>query len=223
MELKSLLVSVTMLGLLAGCQVNNSQEITDSVNQSFAEQANYQQTTLIDQQDPNSHGQAQKTNQITVNDDKMTEAKIIVKQNDQDHQYLEMKQENDGTTYIRENNDEWLQSAHSNQEIDRVTLLSSQQVQQLFNVIAQEGTWQQYPQSTQIEFAGENDDLLHLLNSVASQQISPGAQHQISIRLNPSSINQPINTIIWEINGTGRTKGQAVKTRVEIQYTDSLE
>lgn len=218
-KFKRTLGLMLMIALLAGCQVENTKELTDTVNHALSNSPNYNQTTQIEQQSQldDRLEVSQQTNQIEVTNDKLTNGKIILKQNNAKNQILEMRQDTNGNTYIRENDADWTTTQQTNREIERVTLLTPHQISRLFNLIAETGMWERQASGTQLSYEGENTELLHLINSVATTQLNPGAHHQITIELDDSA--HPLGKIHWVIEGENRTTQEAVTTTVEIQYT----
>lgn len=203
--------------LLGGCQVENTQTLTQDINHSLETASTYSQTTQIDQKATDTaHPQtSQQTNTVSVTNNQLKSGKVIVKQTNTKDQYLEMKQDDNGNTYIKEDNTNWEKTSQNNAALSDAFIISNNQVLQLFNFIAENGEWQQYPTKKTLTFSGASEELLTLLNHVANIQINPGATHEITLTINGET---PIDTIQWQVTGNSRTDNQSIDTTIDIQY-----
>lgn len=218
MKLPKIGFILSCLCLFVGCQNAqiNKETLANQVNHQLNEATTYQQATQISQKTTTNEGTqtAQQTNQLTIENNELVNATVISKQSQQPSQYLELKQE-DGTTYTRELDSDWLKVAHPNQERDQFTLLTMQEIQRIVNEVANDGEWNSRTNQTTIDYHKQQDDLLNLFNRVAIVQLNPKATHDITITINPKE--QTLTHIHWTITGTNRSTGEPVKATVDIQ------
>lgn len=203
----------------AGCQMKEPDSILEDINHASPTINVYRQSIFVTQSLKNNGGQPQisLTSYATIDNEKGLEGKLIKKEVDETAQIINVISNPSATVY-KENNSQWLHSKTPEAQIDRITIMTYAQAQDILNIIQTDATWRQLPFGYMVSFDGQNPQLKNLINQIVQEDYTNDVAHNVQVVINKE--NNYIEKIIWLADGKEYKQNERMTSKVELKYAD---
>ncbi|MGY0836434.1 hypothetical protein ACW66K_03105 [Aerococcus urinaeequi] len=214
-------VLLACIMLLVGNHVEareSSTELGNAVNETLSETTAYKQSTTIEQVTSEPANTETVMSTLSYENTDNFSGTFIKKNtaSSNNDTILQVETSNAQSAY-KENGGEWQQSLTNDSHLNRLNVLSLNQMHSLLTTLDTIGQWTGSLNNQTVSFSGENVQLTNLLNSFVSQSYNNDANHQI--QLVTDRYTNEIKAVEWTISGTSRIDNQAVTTTIEVKLS----
>ncbi|OFU49857.1 hypothetical protein [Aerococcus sp. HMSC10H05] len=214
-------VLLACIMLLVGNHVEareSSTELGNAVNETLSETTAYKQSTTIEQVTSEPANTETVMSTLSYENTDNFSGTFIKKNtaSSNNDTILQVETSNAQSAY-KENGGEWQQSLTNDSHLNRLNVLSLNQMHSLLTTLDTIGQWTGSLNNQTVSFSGENVQLTNLLNSFVSQSYNNDANHQI--QLVTDRYTNEIRAVEWTISGTSRIDNQAVTTTIEVKLS----
>ncbi|PMC79799.1 hypothetical protein CJ191_04915 [Aerococcus viridans] len=214
-------VLLACIMLLVGNHVEareSSTELGNAVNETLSETTAYKQSTTIEQVTSEPANTETVMSTLSYENTDNFSGTFIKKNtaSSNNDTILQVETSNAQSAY-KENGGEWQQSLTNDSHLNRLNVLSLNQMHSLLTTLDTIGQWTGSLNNQTVSFSGENVQLTNLLNSFVSKSYNNDANHQI--QLVTDRYTNEIRAVEWTISGTSRIDNQAVTTTIEVKLS----
>lgn len=214
-------VLLACIMLLVGNHVEareSSTELGNAVNETLSETTAYKQSTTIEQVTSEPANTETVMSTLSYENTDNFSGTFIKKNtaSSNNDTILQVETSNAQSAY-KENGGEWQQSLTNDSHLNRLNVLSLNQMHSLLTTLDTIGQWTGSLNNQTVSFSGENVQLTNLLNSFVSKSYNNDANHQI--QLVTDRYTNEIRAVEWTISGNSRIDNQAVTTTIEVKLS----
>lgn len=218
---KKLLFFILLISLFtAGCQVKEPRSILESISRAASTISIYRQNIFVNQSLKDSDSGYPKISLMshaTIDKAKGFEGKLIKKENGKTAHIINVVS-NPRATIYKENNSPWQHSKTPDAQIDRISIMTYAQAQDILNIIQTDATWRQLPFGYMVNFDGQNAQLRNLINQIIQEDYTNEVEHNIQVIINKET--NYIEKVIWLADGKEYKQNKPMISKIELSYTD---